>query len=48
VTSTDTLIGTLTKKGIKYSGKFSWSSNPLNITVKSSLGGTATAAVITK
>lgn len=48
VTSTDTLVGTLVKKSTKYSGKFSWSTNPVNITVKSSLGGSATAAVVTK
>ncbi len=45
VTSTDTLIGTLTKKSRGYSGKFSWSVNPVNITVKSSAGGSATKAV---
>ncbi|MEO7723549.1 MAG: hypothetical protein ABIU29_02505, partial [Chthoniobacterales bacterium] len=45
VTSTDTLIGTLTKNGTRYTGKFSWSVNPVNITVKSSAGGSATKAV---
>ena len=45
VTSTDTLIGTLTKKSRGYSGKFSWSVNPVNITVKSSAGGSAARAV---
>jgi hypothetical protein len=45
VTSTDTLIGTLTKKGAKYTGKFSWPTNPQSITVKSSAGGSATATV---
>jgi len=45
VTSTDTLIGTLTRIGRKYSGKFSWPTNPQSITVKSSAGGSATATV---
>lgn len=45
VTSTDTLIGTLTKKRTGYSGKFTLATNPQNITVKSSLGGSDTAAV---
>lgn len=45
VTSTDTLIGTMTGNGTNYTGKFSWPSNPLNITVKSSLGGSASSAV---
>jgi hypothetical protein len=48
VTSSNTLVGTLTKKGTKYTGKFSWSTNPVNITVKSSLGGSATAVVVAK
>jgi hypothetical protein len=45
VTSTNTLIGTLRKKGTGYAGKFSWSTNPENITVKSNLGGSASANV---
>ena len=45
VTSTDTLIGTLTKRGTKYTGKFSWPTNPVSITVKSSAGGSATKKV---
>jgi probable HAF family extracellular repeat protein len=45
ITSSDTLIGSLTKKPRGYSGKFSLATNPANITVKSSLGGSATAAV---
>jgi hypothetical protein len=48
VTSTNTLIGTLAKKGTGYVGKFSWPSNPLNITVTSSLGGSASANVRAK
>ena len=44
VTATDELIGTLS--GGK--GQFSWPTNPENITVKSSLGGSATADVILK
>ncbi|HEX4666921.1 MAG TPA: hypothetical protein VH207_09990, partial [Chthoniobacterales bacterium] len=48
VTSTDTLIGTLTKKGTRYTGKFSWPTNPVNITVKSSAGGTASKAVLAR
>jgi hypothetical protein len=47
--STDGLIGTLTNNGGgKYGGEFSWPSNPLDITVKSSLGGSATKAVTAK
>ena len=45
VTSTDTLIGTLTKRDAKYVGKFSWPTNPQSITVKSSAGGSATKTV---
>src|SRR6185295_18067889 len=45
VTSTDTLIGTVTKKGTKYVGKFSWPTNPVSVTVKSSAGGSATKRV---
>ena len=45
VTSTDTLIGTLTKNRTRYTGKFSWPANPVNITVKSSAGGSASKAV---
>lgn len=48
VTSTDTLLGTLRKKSTGYSGKFSVASNPQNITVKSSLGGSATSPVISR
>jgi hypothetical protein len=44
VTSTDELIGTLS--GGK--GEFSWPTNPQNITVKSSLGGSATRTVTLK
>ena len=45
ITSSDTLVGTLRKKRTGYSGKFSIASNPQNITVKSSLGGSATSPV---
>jgi hypothetical protein len=48
VTSTDTLIGTLTKKNASYTGKFTWSTNPASITVKSSAGGSATKVVTTR
>jgi hypothetical protein len=48
VTSTDTLIGTLTKKGTKYIGKFSWPTNPQSVTVKSSAGGSATKGVVVR
>jgi hypothetical protein len=46
ITSTGQLIGTLSNNGGgKYSGQFSLSSNPQNITVRSSLGGVATRTV---
>ena len=45
VTSTNQLIGTLTRSGGKYSGQFSWQTNPQSVTVRSSLGGSATRAV---
>jgi hypothetical protein len=46
VTSTGALIGTLTNDGGgRYSGRFSWPTNPQNITVRSSLGGSAGRAV---
>ena len=49
VTSTNTLIGTLRNEGGgRYRGDFSWSTNPQNITVRSSLGGQATRAVTLK
>jgi hypothetical protein len=49
VTSTDEVIGTLTNNGGgKYSGQFSWPANPSNVTVKTSLGGSATKAVTAK
>jgi uncharacterized repeat protein (TIGR03803 family) len=49
VTATGQRIGTLANKGEgNYSGQFSWPSNPQNITVRSSLGGSATKAVTTK
>jgi hypothetical protein len=49
VTSTNQLIGTLTNNGGgKYSGQFTWSANPQNITVRSSLGGNKSATVSPK
>jgi hypothetical protein len=49
VTSTNQLIGTLTNNGGgKYSGAFNWSANPQNVTVRSSLGGSKSAAVTPK
>jgi hypothetical protein len=49
VSSTDALIGTLTNNGGgRYSGDLGWSTNPQSITVRSSLGGTATRAVTLK
>ncbi len=48
-TATNQLIGTLTNNGGgKYTGQFSWPTNPQNITVKSSLGGSASKAVTLK
>lgn len=47
--STGTLIGTLSNDGGgRYRGQFSWPSNPQNVTVRSSLGGTASRAVTLK
>jgi hypothetical protein len=49
VTSTNQLIGTLTNKGGgKYEGQFTWPTNPQNVTVRSSLGGSASKAVTLK
>jgi hypothetical protein len=49
VSSTNTRIGTLRNEGGgRYRGDFSWSSNPQSITVRSSLGGSATKAVTVK
>jgi hypothetical protein len=46
VTATNQLIGTLTNKGGgRYEGRFTWPSNPQNVTVRSSLGGSAARAV---
>ena len=46
VTSTGQRIGTLTNEGGgRYRGEFTWPTNPQNITVRSSLGGSATRAV---
>jgi hypothetical protein len=49
VTSTNTLVGTLTNNGGgNYSGRLNVSSNPQNITIRSSLGGAASRAVTAK
>ena len=49
VTSTDALIGTLRNEGGgKYSGQFIVSTNPVNVTAKSSLGGVASKSVAVK
>jgi hypothetical protein len=49
VTATGEFIGTLNNNGGgKYSGQFSWQTNPQNITVKSSLGGSTSATVTVK
>jgi hypothetical protein len=49
VTSTNQLIGTLANNGGgKYSGQFSWSVNPQNITIHSNLGGSKSSAVTPK
>jgi hypothetical protein len=49
VTSTNQLIGTLTNNGAgKYSGQFTWSVNPQNITVRSNLGGSRSSTVAAK
>jgi hypothetical protein len=48
VTSTDALIGTLDHKGSGYRGRFDWPSNPQNVTVRSSSGGSDSAAVTLK
>jgi uncharacterized repeat protein (TIGR01451 family) len=46
VTATGQLIGTLTNNSGMYSGQFRWPTNPQNITIKSSLGG-STSAIVT-
>jgi hypothetical protein len=49
VTSSGQLIGTLANNGGgKFSGRFTWSINPQNITVKSNFGGQATRTVKVK
>ena len=49
VTATNTLIGTLRNDGGgRYRGDFSWPTNPQNITVRSSLGGSASRTVTLK
>jgi hypothetical protein len=47
-TGSGALIGTLSGSGGQYRGEFSVSTNPQNITVRSSLGGSATRAVDAK
>ena len=48
VTATGMHIGTLTNAGSgRYRGEINWSTNPQNITVKSSAGGSASATVRT-
>jgi hypothetical protein len=49
VTSTGEVIGDLANLGDgKYTGQFRWSLNPQNITVRSSLCGSATSVVRSK
>ena len=49
VAATDALIGTLRNEGGgRYRADFSWSSNPVTIRVRSSLGGSATRSVTLK
>lgn len=48
ITATGTLIGTLTNDGGRYRGEFSAATNPQNITIRSSLGGSASRAVTLK
>jgi probable HAF family extracellular repeat protein len=49
VTSTNVLIGTLNNEGGgRYRADFSWPTNPQNITVRSSLGGSASRTVTLK
>jgi hypothetical protein len=49
VTSTGALIGMLKRyDGNRYSGRFTWPVNPQNITVRSSLCGSAMKAVTVK
>jgi hypothetical protein len=49
VTATGQLIGTLSNNGGgQYRGEFSTPTNPQNITVRSSLGGVATRAVVAR
>lgn len=45
VTSSGVVLGNLRGKNGVYTGKFTVATNPVNITVKSNLGGSATAAV---
>jgi hypothetical protein len=46
VTSTNQLIGTMSNQGgDRYELRITWPTNPQNVTVRSSLGGTETRAV---
>lgn len=48
VTSTETLIGTLMNNAGRHTGRFRMMTNPQNITVKSSSGGSASKAVVVR
>jgi probable HAF family extracellular repeat protein len=49
VSSSNTLIGTLRNEGGgRYRGDFSWPTNPVNITVRSNLGGSASRPITLK
>jgi hypothetical protein len=49
VTATGEFVGTLRSNGNgRYSALLSWPTNPVNITVRSSLGGSASSAVTLK
>lgn len=48
VTASGQLLGTMTNNGGKYGGQFSSATNPQSITIRSSLGGSATRAVTAK
>jgi hypothetical protein len=49
VTSTGALVGTLRKLGgSRHAGQFTWPSNPQNVTVTSTAGGSASATVVVR
>ncbi|HEX5603288.1 MAG TPA: hypothetical protein VFX63_12085, partial [Pyrinomonadaceae bacterium] len=49
VTATGALVGTLKNNGNgRFSASLSWPTNPENITVRSSLGGSASSSVALK